>query len=640
MCAVITVVAPAANAARNGTRSRTRSVARSSMMSTVVWCVSWGVIPWPGKCFGVVATPAASDPRTHAATNAATRSGSSPNERIPITGLRGSALTSQTGAWFSVMPSARRPSPTARAARSAYDGSPVAAIAIALGKTARYATRTTVPTSWSTATGTGGRPPRRAASIASPSIARTCSFERTFPRTANRSRPPSWPARIASRSGPGTSGPSNPAHTSAPGPSRTGASCARDRDERSREGPRAPSGPALDEALRPDGPGDARVSADPAHRAHARDREAASGRDRDDLLRRKAHVRLSLPRHPALRGGAAAARRAQGRPRRDRAPELPAVPHRVLGRARGRRDRRADEPALYRAGGRAPARRRGRGDRRRALAPLPGRETGAWRHEGPERHRHEHQGGDAVRPADPLHAREGEEGRAPPAVQGRPGDRRVPRPPHGRGADGRRRVAERHRGPAVHGRHDGRAEGRDALAPRARREHAPVALVVHEPQGRARPVHDRHAALPCLRADRRDAPRGAVRVRAHPRAAVRSRARAEGHPEAQARHVPRRAAHLQRDHQLAARDEVRPAVDPRVHLGIGAADGRDREEVQGDDRRTPRRGLRADRGGAGHALQSALRERKAEGREHRRAVPGRRGEDRRPRDRLARPAGR
>ncbi len=129
--------APAANAARNGTRSRARIVARSSFTSTVVTCVSYAVAPCPGKCFAVDATPAPSDPRTQAAANAATRSGSSPNERVPMTRFRGSTLTSHTGAWSTVSPSARSPRATAAAARSAFAGSPVAAIAIALGKTAR-----------------------------------------------------------------------------------------------------------------------------------------------------------------------------------------------------------------------------------------------------------------------------------------------------------------------------------------------------------------------------------------------------------------------------------------------------------------------------------------------------------------------
>src|SRR5438552_13824516 len=49
---------------------------------------------------------------------------------------------------------------------------------------------------------------------------RTCSRERMFPRYANRRRPPTRPRSIASSSWPGTAGPSNPAHTSAPDDSR------------------------------------------------------------------------------------------------------------------------------------------------------------------------------------------------------------------------------------------------------------------------------------------------------------------------------------------------------------------------------------------------------------------------------------
>src|SRR5207249_1152123 len=115
-----------------------------------------------------------------------------------------------------------------RAARSALRGSPVAPMAMALGKTARYPTRTTVPPSWSTAIGTGGRSPRTAASCASRTIARTWSFERMFPRKAKRTRPPIFPARIASRIGPGTCSPSKPAQTSAPVPSSVTTSAAGD----------------------------------------------------------------------------------------------------------------------------------------------------------------------------------------------------------------------------------------------------------------------------------------------------------------------------------------------------------------------------------------------------------------------------
>ena len=90
--------APAAIAARNGTSSRRSSVARSAETSTVVWCVSSVVAPCPGKCFGDVATPAPSDPVTQLAQYRATVAASSPNERVPMTGLRGSTFTSHTGA--------------------------------------------------------------------------------------------------------------------------------------------------------------------------------------------------------------------------------------------------------------------------------------------------------------------------------------------------------------------------------------------------------------------------------------------------------------------------------------------------------------------------------------------------------------
>src|SRR5213079_2515869 len=58
MCALITVVAPAAKAALNGRSSRRSSVARSAVTSGLVKCESSDVSPCPGKCFGVDATPA------------------------------------------------------------------------------------------------------------------------------------------------------------------------------------------------------------------------------------------------------------------------------------------------------------------------------------------------------------------------------------------------------------------------------------------------------------------------------------------------------------------------------------------------------------------------------------------------------
>ena len=64
------------------------------------------VSPCPGKCFSVATTPPACRPSTAARTIAPTRPGSSPNERMLITGLRGLLFTSATGAKFTCTPMA------------------------------------------------------------------------------------------------------------------------------------------------------------------------------------------------------------------------------------------------------------------------------------------------------------------------------------------------------------------------------------------------------------------------------------------------------------------------------------------------------------------------------------------------------
>ena len=61
-------------------------------------CESTSVSPCPGKCFAVATSPPSCVPRTNAADSRATRSGSSPNERVLITGFDGLLLTSTTGA--------------------------------------------------------------------------------------------------------------------------------------------------------------------------------------------------------------------------------------------------------------------------------------------------------------------------------------------------------------------------------------------------------------------------------------------------------------------------------------------------------------------------------------------------------------
>ena len=77
-CAVMTAPTPAAIAARNGTISTCSSRARSAPSTGSARWESVRVSPCPGKCLTVASTPPAWTPRTNAATNRPTVSGSSP----------------------------------------------------------------------------------------------------------------------------------------------------------------------------------------------------------------------------------------------------------------------------------------------------------------------------------------------------------------------------------------------------------------------------------------------------------------------------------------------------------------------------------------------------------------------------------
>ena len=110
----ITPRTPAAMAAANGGRSRRRSRSRLACTVTMPWWESALVLPCPGKCFAHAATPAACRPRTAAAACRATRSGSAPNDRMPMTGLSAAVFTSTDGARFTLMPRAARSWPSAR----------------------------------------------------------------------------------------------------------------------------------------------------------------------------------------------------------------------------------------------------------------------------------------------------------------------------------------------------------------------------------------------------------------------------------------------------------------------------------------------------------------------------------------------
>ena len=96
-CALITEAAPAATAARNGT---SHGLVAGSPRSTSgrSWWLSTPVSPWPGKCLAQARTPADWSPATQAAVCRATRAGSVPKLRTPMTGFAASTLTSASGA--------------------------------------------------------------------------------------------------------------------------------------------------------------------------------------------------------------------------------------------------------------------------------------------------------------------------------------------------------------------------------------------------------------------------------------------------------------------------------------------------------------------------------------------------------------
>ncbi len=114
MCAVMIERAPASIAARKGVSAPSSS----DVDDRNARCESTEVSPCPGKCFAHAATPALWRPRTNAATCLATSAGSSPNERIPITGFCGFVLTSATGAKSRLTPTLASSAPSDAATRS------------------------------------------------------------------------------------------------------------------------------------------------------------------------------------------------------------------------------------------------------------------------------------------------------------------------------------------------------------------------------------------------------------------------------------------------------------------------------------------------------------------------------------------
>ena len=107
MCPSMTASTPAASSWRKGRSSTESSRARSPETVATARCESTAVSPWPGKCLAVVSRLPSRAPRTQAAARLATSCGSSPKERMLITGLAGLLLTSATGAKVQWMPTAR-----------------------------------------------------------------------------------------------------------------------------------------------------------------------------------------------------------------------------------------------------------------------------------------------------------------------------------------------------------------------------------------------------------------------------------------------------------------------------------------------------------------------------------------------------
>ena len=113
-------------------------------------CESDAVLPCPGKCLSVAATPAVRRPRTEAATWSPTAFGSEPNEREPITPPSAVPSTSASGAKSTLSPIARSSSPAAFQPCWVAAGLWPAPSAIALGSSVTpLLIRVTAPNSWS-----------------------------------------------------------------------------------------------------------------------------------------------------------------------------------------------------------------------------------------------------------------------------------------------------------------------------------------------------------------------------------------------------------------------------------------------------------------------------------------------------------
>ena len=132
-CALMTAPMPAATASRKGRSSIRSRRSRSTRMTGRATWESTPVSPWPGKCLPVATAPCSWSPRTNAAPSRATSAGSSPKERVAMTGLSGLLLTSSTGAKGRWTPTARASTAVMRPISRARLSSPVAPTAISDG---------------------------------------------------------------------------------------------------------------------------------------------------------------------------------------------------------------------------------------------------------------------------------------------------------------------------------------------------------------------------------------------------------------------------------------------------------------------------------------------------------------------------
>ena len=106
-CPTIIPLNPARMASLKGYNSTLSNRSRvKGSTGNALW-ESTSVSPCPGKCLQTESTPPPSSPVAYAITLSATRTGSSPKERLLITGFLGLTFTSATGAKLTCTPSSR-----------------------------------------------------------------------------------------------------------------------------------------------------------------------------------------------------------------------------------------------------------------------------------------------------------------------------------------------------------------------------------------------------------------------------------------------------------------------------------------------------------------------------------------------------